>query len=199
MQAQQQTVERRVPQLLQKMREGDRDAAGQFMREYGPRIRQRVRRKLNGGMRRLFDSQEILSTIGRKLDLMVKSRSLTAEEEGQLWALVFQMAERSVIDKARIYRRLQKTEGRDAPFAHAWKTRLSDEPLAGDLDASETVERAFECLDDPADRELLSLWLQETPHSRIAELFGVTPGAVRGRWRRIRETLQSEFSAGAGV
>src|SRR5689334_16822079 len=87
-----------VGSLLTRMRAGDRNAAAQFMDRFGSRIRRRVRGRLRPAMRRLFDSQEIISTLARRLDLFVRGGQLNAETEGQLWTLVFKMAENAVID-----------------------------------------------------------------------------------------------------
>ena len=60
-----------VESLLRRMRNGDREAAAQFITRYEDRIRRRIRGKLNPSVRRLFDSQDIFSTIGRRLDQYV--------------------------------------------------------------------------------------------------------------------------------
>src|SRR5690606_928250 len=95
-----------------------------FIMTYGSRIRRRIRGKLGPSMRRLFDSQEILSTLGRRLDIYVRDQKLDATEENQLWTLVFRMAENAMVDKTRIYQRLQSVEGSDSVFAHDLLARL---------------------------------------------------------------------------
>ena len=95
-----------VQLLLDRMRSGDRVAAAVFITRYGSRIRRRIHGKLSPAMRRIFDSQDILSTLGRRLDQYVRFGRLAAASEDELWALVFRMAENAVIDKARVFRRL---------------------------------------------------------------------------------------------
>ncbi len=70
---------RELPALLDRVRGGDREASAEFISRYGPRIRRRVRGKLSPAMRRLFDSQEILATVARRLDQMVASGERRAE------------------------------------------------------------------------------------------------------------------------
>ena len=85
-------------ELVRRMRSGDRDAAAEFISRYDSRIRRRIRGKLGPAMRRLFDSQDIVSTLGRRLDLYVRSGRLEAVSGDQLWSLIMKMAEHGVID-----------------------------------------------------------------------------------------------------
>src|SRR5262245_42454435 len=88
--------------LLERMRAGDRDAAAEFVARFAPNIRRRIRGKMNPAMRRLFDSQEILSTLVRRLDEFVGAGQLNAESIPQLWSLLFRIADNSLIEKARV-------------------------------------------------------------------------------------------------
>ena len=54
--------------LLARIRAGDRDAAAAFLDRYGPLVRRRVRGKLGQQMRRVFDSQDLWSTLARRFD-----------------------------------------------------------------------------------------------------------------------------------
>ena len=64
--------------LIARMRAGDRAAAAAFITQYGDRVRRRVSGKLSPAMRRLFDSQEIMSTVARRLDHCVSGGELAA-------------------------------------------------------------------------------------------------------------------------
>lgn len=180
--------------LLTRMRSGDREAAATFIMTYGTRIRRRIRGKLGPSMRRLFDSQEILSTLGRRLDLYVRDRKLEASEEGQLWSLVFRMAENAMVDKARVYRRLQSVEGSDSPFARDLLGRLQRAEASKADGAEAMIELAVGSLPDETDQQILTLWLNGTRHSEIAVHLEMSAAAVRKRWERIKGTLRSVLS-----
>ena len=75
-----------VESLLHRMRAGDRHAAAEFVTKYGPRIRRRVRARMNPSMRRIFDSEELLSTMARRLDQFVHEGRMTAENQARLSA-----------------------------------------------------------------------------------------------------------------
>ncbi|MBL0927610.1 MAG: sigma-70 family RNA polymerase sigma factor [Phycisphaerales bacterium] len=172
------------------MRSGDRDAAAAFLVRFGDRIRSRVRAKLSGRVRRLFDSQDILSTVARRLDRFVLSGQLTAANEPELWALVFRLAEHAVVDKARLLRRLERVEGEDSVFASELRSRLDDEASE---EGDGLVAAALESTTDPTDRTILSLWLNDLPHAEIGRSVGLSAEAVRWRWHRIRARLQDRL------
>jgi DNA-directed RNA polymerase specialized sigma24 family protein len=182
-----------VQALLKLMRTGDRGASAAFITRYGPQIRRRIRGKLSPGMRRIFDSQEILSTLGRRLDHYVKSGKLEARNEAQLWSLVLRMANNAVVDKARVFRRLERVEDEDSPFAHELSSRLRTAEQARKEGAEIEIETALNVLTDRVDRMILSMWLNGTQHKTIAVYVDLAPTAVRKRWQKIRETLHGRF------
>ncbi len=182
-----------IHELLARMRAGDREAAAVFTQLYGPRIRRRIHGKLGPAMRRLFDSQEILSTLGRRLDALVGSGRLEATAEPQLWSLVFRIADNALVEKARVFRGLQAKEGEESPLAQRMLARLRAAEHK-DADGVEIeIDRALRALDDPTDREILSLWLLGNQHEQIASCVGLAGTAVRKRWQKIREKLREHF------
>lgn len=183
--------------LLERMRAGDRNAAADFVQKFGPRIRRRVRSKLNPSMRRLFDSQEMLSTLARRLDLFVKEKRLQADNESRLWSLVLRISDNALIDKARLMRRLNTMEGPDGPMAKRFADRLRDAESSKQDGAIVELDEILQSLGDTRDRQILSMWLADQPHSLIAEELGMTAAAVRKRWQvikaRIKERLESRM------
>jgi len=187
----------RAAQLLARMRGGDREAAAEFIAEYGPRIQRRVRPKLGQGVRRLFDSQDIVSTVARRLDAYIAAGKLRAADEPQLWAFVFRLTSRAVLDKAAVCSRLRRVESEDALLARSWTTRL--ETTGDDQNFDFEIERAFTALTDEVDRQILALWLHDTPSREVGELLGMPPGTVRYRWSRIRDSLRQALADEQGA
>lgn len=173
--------------LLERMRSGDRDALGEFIERFGPRIRQRVRRRLAPSARRLFDSMEVLSTVTRRLDSVVREKRITANSEGELWALVQRVVERSVVDKGRIFRRLQRMEGEDAPLAAELASRMNEPEESRGVDLAAVFDRVA----DPTDREILGFWLRGLQPTAIARVMRIPPGTVRRRWHSLRQQLRA--------
>lgn len=146
-------------------------------------------------MRRLFDSQEILSTLGRRLDRYVEAGRLEAASEQQLWSLVFRMADNAVIDKARVFRRLERSEREDGPVAQELSRRLHSAERRRPDGFEIEIERAVASLPDPVDRQILYFWLADMPQSEIAEFVDLAPTAVRKRWQKIRGILRERLVA----
>ena len=188
-----------VAALLRKMRDGDRSAAAEFVTRYGPVIRRRIGGKLSPPMRRLFDSQDILSTLGRRLDLFVRSGSVEATSEAELWALVYRMAENAVVDKARVFRHLQEVEDEDGPFARDLLRRLHSAQDRTTDGADVEIGTVLEFIKDQIDRQILHLWLLGTHHSVIAESVELAPTAVRKRWQQIKTRLRKHFAVDLGT
>ncbi len=182
-----------VDSLLARLRAGDREAAALFVTHYGPLVRRRVRGKLGASMRRLFDSQDILSTVSRRLDRYVSAGRVRAGTEAELWSLVLRMVDAALVDKVRIVKRLQRVAAEDSDFAGMLLGRLKQaETRGGGGDAVEMeLDRAFAALSDPIDRQILSLWLRGHKHSAIAAVVGLSHDAARQRWHTIRQRLRT--------
>jgi len=162
----------RVESLLRRMQAGDREAVGEFIERYGDRVRRRVRGQLGPSVRRLFDSLDILSTVARRLDGLVRSNQLQADTQGQLWTLVFRIATNAVIDRRRVYQRLQGVEGPDAPFAISLRKRLeSAEHERGEEGCELELDRVLRAVPDETDRQILELWLRDMSHVAIANVL----------------------------
>ena len=182
-----------VEALLQQMRNGDREAAALFMSRYGPRIRRRVRGKLGPAMRRIFDSQDILSSVGRRLDAFIHGRKLTANNEQELWGLVHRIASRVLIDKARIFYQLEEVEGEDSDFAYLVASRLRQADRSSNSGIEVELERVFELVGDQTDRAILFHWLEGKSYGAIAEIVNLTPANVRKRWERLKALLREHW------
>ncbi len=184
-----------VAELLERMRRGDRDAAALFVTRCGARIRRRIRGKLSPGMRRLFDSQDLLSTLGRRLDQFVRSGRFAATDEGQLWALLLHMANNAIAEKARVFRRLAEMESNRGAFVFE-RTRRLKQAAQRDADLADfEICRVLGLVEDPTEREILSLWLLGSGHRVIAREVGLPPAAVRKRLQRTRDELQRKLTA----
>lgn len=157
---------------------------------YGSQIRRRVRGKLRASMRRLFDSQDILSTLGRRLDEYVYSGGFEARSEGELWSLVFKIAERSVAEKARHFESLTGNES--GGFRAASQAQRFDRVDAHDDESPELEDLLAEIPSEP-DRQIARLWSRGMTSEMIAVEVKMTPHQVRQRWIRTRDRLRARF------
>lgn len=179
--------------LLTRMRAKDRQAVAEFINRYGSRIKRRVRGKLNGPVRRLYDANEMVSTVARRLDQFVRDGRLEADNPRRLWALVGRIADNAAIDKVRIFNRLYQTEGPDGVIAAAMAKKLGDAERVGEGGFVVELDKILGGIKDEKDRKILELWLKDVPHAEIAEILGMTSAAVRKRWQEIKERLRERL------
>lgn len=172
--------------LLARIRAGDRAAAAAFMDAYGPILRQRFRSRLTGGMRRLMDSADLVSTVSRRLDRAVRERRAWFDSEAQLWGFLQKVATGVIADKARVLARLKRVEGEDSPWVRAMLGRMDEEQPGG---FDETIEMALASLESDRDRRVLALWLNGMDHAEIGDELGLDANGARQLWMRIRRRL----------
>lgn len=179
-----------LPGLVQRIQGGDRAALADFVMQNAPMIRRRIAGKLGTQMRRLYDSQEILSTVLRRLDRHLAQRELRAATEDQLWALIMATARTSIIDKARIVERLRRSDSEDVAIARAFAQAVPapDDSMSDDVDDT-VMARCFDALESDDDRKLMWFWLTGVELRSCCEMVGVSYETGRKRWQRIRARL----------
>lgn len=183
----------RASAMLARIRAGDRAAAAEFVVQFGPILRQRMRSRLTGGLRRLLDSADLLASVARRLDSAVAERQVWFETEAHLFSFLTTIARRIVVDKARVLHRLQRAESQEAAWAQAMYARMAAAPDETDPFDS-VIDDALNALETERERRLLSLWLMGMNHNEIAFEMGVNPAAVRQQWGRIRQRLADALS-----
>lgn len=181
------------PDLLTQIRGGDRGAAAAFLVEHEGLIRRRYRQRLGRAVRRLVDSQDLMSTIARRFDRFVSQGDVAAVSEAQLWALIFRIGDNALAGKARVMARLERVEGPDSEVANQWRIRLSRSERQHPDGWAEELDAMLQSLDDPTDRQILSLWLAGEEHAAIALELHSTPAAIRKRWERIKAKLRGQM------
>lgn len=183
-----------IGECLKRITTGDRDAAARFVMLYAPVIRQRFRARLSPALRRLMDSTDLVSTIGRRLDQIVASGALDLENESQLWALVNHLARAAIADKARVLARLRRVEEQDSGWARGFLERAERQGEAARDPFDDTLDRAMRTVESETDQRVLALWLAGCSHVQISAQLDMTPAAVRQRWQRVRALLAEEFA-----
>jgi len=183
-----------LEEAVEKIRSGDRAAAADFVRKFEPLLRRRIRSRLGRATRRLFDSQEVFSTVCRRLDEFVLSGHVRAASVPEMIALIQIIAQRSVIDKARVVQRLMRVEGEDGPLAREILQRAACGRQA-DAHPQEVIEHWASHLENPMDRLILFHWMWGESHAATADRLGISHELIRKRWQLIRERLQRAIVA----
>lgn len=188
-----------VVDLVARLQDGDRDAAAELVRRHGALIRRRIRRSLPPRVRRMFDSQDILSTLYRRIDRLASEQMIRAQTPDEALGLLVRIAQNAVIDKARTVRRIDRIESLVAHLDVSAAPPKKDCETRREKVSEAIISEAFHILPDPDDRAILSLWLQGVDQTVIADTLGWKPSRVWWRWSRIRsklaESMGKEFSA----
>lgn len=173
--------------LLGRMKTGDRQAVAEFVVRYGDLIRLRIRDKIGPRLRRVLDSEDVLSTVTRRLDGLVRDGAIRAGTNAEFWSLISAIANHAVSENIRALKRECNTvEGWPEASDQPDKSVPVDDPTEEQRALADIVES----LHDETDRRVLWMRLHDHPHETIASEIGASPAAVRMRWSRIRKALR---------
>lgn len=188
-----------VVDMLKKMLEGDRNACAAFCVRFARSMRAKIEPALPKSWRRVQDVDDILSTVARRLDTLVRTRRLRATHPAGLWALTNTIIEHAIIDAGRRAKRRRLAErqlaglatvGRRGAVAVGVQRWAEDE---GGDDEPALMSRAFEALNGEDDRQVLAMWLNETSWTVGARRLGITPECLRKRWQKVRSRLRERL------
>lgn len=172
----------------------DREAIANYLMEHRDRIRAVARRKLSANARTVFDSEDVFSSVLRRVDTMVEAGTLRPRSVAELWALIDAITRNNALNRTRLIERARTFLDEEGPYAQALLDRLCR--YKSDDEATILLYRMMACLSDEIDRQVLSLRLKGASHRAIGTLLGLSEEATRQRWRAIRTLLQEKFSAG---
>src|SRR5690606_17681716 len=105
-----------------------RQAAAEFLVRHQSLIRRRLRRKLTVSARRLFDSEDLFSTVARRIDQEVERDRLDVASEHELWSLIRKIGENCITDRIRDDAAWQAAQG---PLAQVLQRRAAESPNPG--------------------------------------------------------------------
>lgn len=172
----------------------DREAIANYLIEHKERIRAVARRKLSASARTVFDSEDVFSSVLRRVDTMVEAGTLRPRSVAELWALIDAITRNNALNRTRLIERARALLAEEGPYAQALLDRLCR--FQSDDEATILLYRMMACLTDETDRQVLSLRLKGASHRAAGTLLGLSEEATRQRWRGIRTLLQDKFSEG---
>jgi DNA-directed RNA polymerase specialized sigma24 family protein len=177
-----------------KARRGVRELVAAFILRHQSRVRRIARRKLTAETCSVFDSEDVLSSVLRRLDGLAARGEVRTESEAELWAMVRTVAANLAVDKSRLVERAKVWEREDALVSQSGRQLAALAASCRDDDEARVlVLRMMASLEDSADRQLFSLLCRGCSHRVIASLLNITEESSRQRWRRIRERLAAAF------
>jgi DNA-directed RNA polymerase specialized sigma24 family protein len=171
-----------------------RQAVAQFAIDNSAKIRAIARRKLTKVTRTVHDSEDVLSSVLRRLDTMAEGGNLRPRSEQELWGLITVIARNCAVSRTRLIERAKELLTEDGPLAYEVMRRLN--ACRGDEEATILLRRMMAALPESQDRQIFDLQFRGATHGAIAGLLGISPDACRHRWMAIRRKLAEWFAQG---
>lgn len=154
-------------------------------------IRAAARSKLLPAARSLSDSEDVASSVIRRMDAMVNTGEFELRSEHELWALVKLIAERQAIDRGRLATRARSVALDDGPDGALVVKSLAK--TSSDDHAALMLHRFLMALADAEERHLLLLRLRGCSYRVIGQQLGFSEDAAKMRWFRIAKSLRRRF------
>ena len=171
-----------------------REDVAKYLVEHRDRIRAVARRKLTAKTRSVFDSEDVLSSVLRRMDTIVSAGKLCPRSEAELWSLVDTITQNNAINRTRLIERAREFLEEEGPYANELLARLNK--YETDDEATLLVYRMMGCLKGEEDRRIFSLHLRGAAHKAIAALLNISEDASKQRWMRVRVELHARFKEG---
>lgn len=167
-----------LDELIERLNDGDFEAAERLFQAYEPYLRMAVSRQLSGPLRAKLDSMDIVQTVWTDVLAGFRDSGWQFADRGHLRAFLATLARNRLIDRRRHYRQALE---RERPLGDAAASELpaSSQPRPSEVaQGRELWDRLLE-LCPPAHRELLSLKRQGLALAEIAERTGLHESSVR--------------------
>ncbi len=169
----------------------DREALATFVLLHEGIIRSVARRKLTRATRAVFDSDDVLATVLRRMDQLAERHEIRAQSAGELVGLIVAIAENSSISKTRMIELSRSRLKEDGEFAAGLVRYFNT--CETDDDASVLVLRMYGTLRNSISRRIFLLRMRGVGHGVIGKLLGLKEDASKQRWMVIRKELVERF------
>ena len=188
------TDESSFDELLEKLRDGEQDAARNIFDEYARRLIGLAHRHLNSSVRRKIDPEDVVQSVLKSFFVRIGKGQFELKNRGNLWSLLVVMTLRKCGHKVRDLHRQRQDIRKEAASLQAAEDSACWQALAPGPTPSEaamlaeTVEHVFGELKD-REREIVELHLQGLEIADIQTQVRRSEYTVREVLRRVRERL----------
>jgi RNA polymerase sigma-70 factor (ECF subfamily) len=189
--------------LMQRLRNGDDDAASEIFNRFAHRLIGLARSRLNERLRQKLDPEDVMQSVFKSFFRVQADGKLDLASWDSLWALLTVITLRKCGHRIEYYRAACRRVDREVtPRASGDESTASFEAIARDpspADAAmlaETVEQVLREL-EPREQEIVSLSLQGFSAAEISAQIGRTERTVHRALKRVREHLEKMQVGGA--
>jgi hypothetical protein len=163
-----------------------------FLLERADEIRAVARRKLTNVARSSFDSEDVLSSVVRRMDKLFHDGRLQVATRDELWRLVQAVTSNRAVSFTRLRERMKQLGAEGGAYeqhlANVFSTCESDD------EAILTLYQVAARLAQPADRQLFLLRARGANHRAAAAVLGTSEEAARQRWASVRRQISEIVS-----
>ncbi|MEM9083723.1 MAG: hypothetical protein AAGB34_09015 [Planctomycetota bacterium] len=185
--ASQPTEPRSDDELLLLIRNGDRDAAAEFILRHRLYLIRRIRGMLSQSARSLSETEDVFSSVARRLDRAVMNESINAENVDQLLAYLFRTSDNTCHTLWRKGRRGTRAS------AKVHQSEFEGIETEDQSELIETIEKHSKA-GDYIDESMLQLRARGYTFTRIANALSLSPDLIRQRWHRMRKRIRDSRS-----
>jgi RNA polymerase sigma-70 factor (ECF subfamily) len=172
--------------LLERIREGDTSGAGELFERYAPALLRFADR--------LLSDRGTAEEVTQEVFVKVISRAHQFDGRAEVSSWLFAIAANACRDRRRRDRRATIVPLEAVPEpAHKAE---GFEKVLGDRERRQAVRRALATLSEEQREALVLARYHGLPYAEIAEVLGISVGAVKTRIFRAVEALKSRFSEG---
>lgn len=169
----------------------NREEIARFVLSRKARVQAIARTKLTRSTRAVFDSEDVLSSVIRRLDGLAHRGKLRLDSEEELWALIVTIAKNDATSKTRLIERARDLLNDDATFATLLLQRA--QTCQEDMDADNLILEMAASIKAPDARQAFLLRVRGATHRAIASALGITEETSRQRWSVLCQDLFRRF------
>lgn len=188
-------IDDELTRVLKDAQEGDQVAWERLFREYYPKVRRVVRRKLDRSMRSLYDSTDFASDVMKSLAANLSRLDFASSEH--LVAFLAQVAEQKVIDEHRRRHTLKRDVTRerrlDAIASESAPVQIASHgPTASQIAQANEAEAFLLDRRSATEREIVELRQEGHDNSVIAGRTGWNVRKVQRFLQNLQQSFQGE-------
>jgi hypothetical protein len=170
--------------------DAERQSVAQFIMSRERQIRAIARGRLSQGTRSVFDSEDVFSSVLRRVDNLARRGKLRLGCEAELWGFIKVIATNTAISKTRLIECSRNWLTEEPDYAYYLVQALN--ACEDDDEANWVIYRMAASL-ERADRQLFFLRLRGAGHKAIAGVLRIDEEAARQRWSRVCRGLRERF------
>ncbi len=173
----------------------NREEVAAFVLANKSKIQEMARAKLKSTPRTILDSEDVSSSVLRRLDELASRGSVRPRSEVELWAFIGTITSGMAIDKLRLLSRIRALESEGGQYAQL--VRLRVERCSSDDEVALLMHRMAVALPEKRDRHVFYLKMRGANDRSVSLLLGESEAWARKKWYLIRQDLENRFSSGA--